>query len=334
MRSLQLSKLSSRYSRKATEHAGQRGLRENGWTGLKTGASNDIVISDNGTDQDLIDLIGKDEDGDPVIDAEVTKRLVPDLDSDSDSCCSLNSIASGPSLLQPANSPVSPPQGLCAGCVRLYREACKKRARPRNTVHDNDPSSLSCDQWVLQKKRRPRRLPSVKGRLWTHIQLIRERVRNEKTNSGQSQQPACLRPLIILQRNLKQCTRQVAAKGRKKPAKIFRKKRSRGAGHGPQVTKKQRLDNNSCHSDSQDDSPPHCSSFHSDPGLVSEGKRKDSKRGRRALKFELSPSVVMDCPEVTMVSTPKHTMSKRGGFRDLLAQLRGRGSAIVRESLS
>lgn len=82
-----------------------------------------VLISNDGTDRDVIDLIEQNEMG---------------ADSDCDSCCSLDSIASGPSL-QHQDPPLKPtlPSDLCCSCQSLYRKAKKMRNTPRDKGIDN-----------------------------------------------------------------------------------------------------------------------------------------------------------------------------------------------------
>ena len=92
-------------------------------------------ITDNGLDLDIIDCIDKQHDKHPVIDLELPEQQEvgadSDGESDADSCCSLDSKASGPSyprdqasFLQPTAHP-----DLCSGCQKLFGEAKKNKTQ-------------------------------------------------------------------------------------------------------------------------------------------------------------------------------------------------------------
>lgn len=104
-------------------------------TTLDTRLEDSITITDNALDLDIIDGIDKQHDKHPVIDLELPEQQEigadSDGESDADSCCSLDSKASGPSypwdqasLLQPTAHP-----NLCSGCQKLFREAKKSKTQ-------------------------------------------------------------------------------------------------------------------------------------------------------------------------------------------------------------
>ncbi|CAB1317967.1 unnamed protein product, partial [Coregonus sp. 'balchen'] len=186
------SRLSRSASNKASEAwapsdpAAQPGMRSSGRQGKGEGAGpgwdssdSSIVISDEATDHDLIDhyhgnrsvsgcgsspLELSVSQGKAVIGGKVTGQTERGVESDAESCCSVDSIASGPSFMVQA-TPLTPPPGLCLTCQRLHREAKRRGHTPLDTLTDDDPTSLSCDQWVLMKKWTPRRPQNVKGGL-------------------------------------------------------------------------------------------------------------------------------------------------------------------------
>ncbi|KAM9427227.1 uncharacterized protein ACWYII_018927 isoform 6-T7 [Salvelinus alpinus] len=237
--------------------SGRRGQGEGAGPGWES-ADSSIVISDEATDHDLVNhpngnhsvsecgsspLELSVSQGKAVIGGMVAGQTERGIESDAESCCSLDSIVSGPSFVVQA-TPLSLPPGLCSTCQRLHREAKRRRHPPLDKLTDNDPTSLSCDQWVLMKKWTPRRPQNVKGRLWIHLGRIRHR---EQTRG---EQPACSRPHIFLQRNLRRYESQAVSRGRK------RKKRSRGS--------RQRA--GTCiQSNSLNRSGLHSSALHSDP---------------------------------------------------------------------
>lgn len=111
------------------------------------------------------------------------------LDLSDEDCGSVSSICSGPAALDSNISRKQrPSQGFCSACRNLYKKAKKlkeinnpdngewsHRWRKRTTGFPSnmsvrrfvmfltDPKSLTCDQWVLLKKRRPKRVPNATG---------------------------------------------------------------------------------------------------------------------------------------------------------------------------
>ncbi|XP_064848100.1 uncharacterized protein si:ch211-227n13.3 isoform X2 [Oncorhynchus masou masou] len=285
-------------------------------------ADSSIVISDEATDHDLIDHHhgnhSVSECGSPplelsvsqrkaVIGGKVTGQTERGIESDAESCCSLDSIVSGPSFMV-QGTPLTLPPGLCLTCQRLHREAQRGRPTPLDKLTDNDPTSLSCDQWVLMKKWTPRRPQNIKGRLWIHLGRIRHR---EQTRG---EQPACSRPHIFLQRNLRKYENQAVSRGRK------RKKRSRGSRQRAGTC----IQSNSLN----------CSGLHSDP----DGKAENSdvsglERTRKVLTFQVVPSTVtMETQQEATPPQEEEPRKKSGGFRSQLAQLHANRSRVVRET--
>ncbi|XP_012987693.1 uncharacterized protein si:ch211-227n13.3 isoform X2 [Esox lucius] len=250
-------------------------------------------------------------------------------DSDAESCSSLDSIASGPSFM--VQTPhLTPPTGLCLTCLRLYQEASIRDA-PLDTLPDNDPTSLSCDQWVL-KKRRPSRIKwNVKG-LWIHLRRIRKR---EQTG-GEREQVACSRPHIFLQRNLRRYERLAVIKGRKK-IKRRRKKASVRGGHrraGKHVTKWHSLQGSGLQGSGLQGSGLQGSGPHSDPDIEAENSDGASE-AHEILTFQVFPSsLTMETRphEEATPQTDEEPGKRRGSFRTLLAQLRSNCSRVVRET--
>ncbi|XP_062336951.1 uncharacterized protein si:ch211-227n13.3 isoform X1 [Osmerus eperlanus] len=274
-------------------------------------------ITDNGLDLDIIDCIDKHHYKHPVIDLELPEQQEvgadSDGESDADSCCSLDSKASGPSypwdqasLLEPTVHP-----DLCSGCQKLFREA-KKSKTQRDAFPITVPSDLSCDQWVLKKPWRPRRLPNTKGRLWTHVGRIRKRQQNEGNRKQiEASQLTCSRPHIFLQRILRGCVRQAVSSGRRRGK---RKRRLHSSDRSAHVAKQHRLD---CDPGSQNDS-------HSD-----NPEQGDSD----VLILDVVPkSVTMETPPSPVREPKPEVRRKKGSFRDLLAQLSCNRSIIVQEA--
>ncbi|XP_068594297.1 uncharacterized protein si:ch211-227n13.3 [Cebidichthys violaceus] len=307
-----------------------RGKRQR--TGLReTEADDNLVNTDEEEDRDIIDVIDSTLEArrvaeeDEVKFVEVTDEGVDDSDED---CVSVtSSIASGPSVLHNSVSPkkLRPSQGLCSACKTLYRKAKKMKAQIKKKLLDNDPKSLTCDQWVLIKSWRPSRLPNARGKLLIRVQLVKKRlaVNNGAKRPAQcgGDSPVCSRPHAFLQRNLKRCVRVPMKRERKK-----RRKRTRDGSQGRRVVKQQRfLDNNR--------SQHVTSSLTSGPSR-SAGFQEVNDESDTNLTLELIPSTVtMETTKPREVPPEQKAPKKKtSGFRDLLAQLRGNSSMIVRET--
>lgn len=162
------SRLSRSASNKASEawgssdHAAQPGMTRRRSSSRRRGqgegtgpdwdsADSSIVISDEATDHDLIDhhhgnhsvsecgsppLELSVSQGKAVIGGKVTGQTERGVESDAESCCSLDSIVSGPSFMV-QGTPLTLPPGLCLTCQRLHREAQRGRPTPLDKLTDN-----------------------------------------------------------------------------------------------------------------------------------------------------------------------------------------------------
>ncbi|XP_024129417.1 uncharacterized protein LOC112147338 [Oryzias melastigma] len=136
----------------------------------------------------------------------------PELDGSSEACWSdCSSVASGPSFRRYAalREPVLS-QSVCSTCRKLYQRARSMKGPITDRLYDNDPSSLTCDHWILIKKIKPKKLTPTK-RI--------ESLKLEQRECGERESPTCSRPHIFLQRNLRRCI--------KKPSRKVGKKRKR-----------------------------------------------------------------------------------------------------------
>ncbi|KAF6730842.1 hypothetical protein FQA47_008463 [Oryzias melastigma] len=113
-----------------------------------------------------------------------------------------------------------PVHNLCPACHKLYQTVKRHRAPIKDKLLDNDPSSLTCDQWVLIKKWLPRKL-SHSSRLSRGDARFIPLRREQRVGAGEPM--TCSRPHIFLQRNLRQCTRLLAEKKRKTKTRKQRK---------------------------------------------------------------------------------------------------------------
>ncbi|XP_044074946.1 uncharacterized protein si:ch211-227n13.3 isoform X2 [Siniperca chuatsi] len=319
-----------------------RGKRQR--TGLREAEAGDSAVNTvGGWHRDILDIINSTHDAKRVAEEDEVKFVeVADkgVDESDEDCASVtSSIASGPSLLyNTTTKKPRPSQGLCSACRTLYQKAKKMKAPIKNKLLDNDPKSLTCDQWVLIKKCRPRRLPNARGKLLIHVQLVKNRLKvknGAKQCVGEGESSACLRLHTFLQRNLRRHVRVPVKKERKKN----RRKRARDDSQGPpRAAKQQRLHSNdhlqqigiSC----ADNNGLHPTGGHSSsPDFVASSDQEIDDPTGKDLTVELIPSAVtLETTKPEVVSPKQKAPKKRGGFRDLLAQLRGNSSMIVKET--
>ncbi|KAI4900591.1 hypothetical protein NFI96_017262 [Prochilodus magdalenae] len=112
---------------------------------------------------------------------------------------------SGPSSPHTAPIPLR-----CTECEKLFTKM-KRQGPPKTKKRDKDPTSLSCDVWLLKKIWCPQRRRQVKGRLWVHL----KRIRNLAVKNSTAEMPKmlCSRPHIFLKRNLRRCRERYAVAG-------------------------------------------------------------------------------------------------------------------------
>lgn len=141
--------------------------------------------------------------------------------------------------------------------------------------------------------------------------------------------------LFFCFRNLRQNMKAPVKNQRKKN----RRKRTRDDSQGPRVAKQQRLNSSNrrqnismdC-TDDDDDLLP-ASVHSSSPGFEESKEHEADDSADTHLTFELIPtSVSLETTKPRRVSPRRKTPEKTRGFRDLLAQLRGNSSMIVRET--
>ncbi|XP_022610600.1 uncharacterized protein LOC111228809 isoform X2 [Seriola dumerili] len=269
----------------------------------KTEAGDGVINTDEGSNRDIIDIINYTHDVKCVAEedegkfVEIADKGVDESDED---CASVtSSVASGPSVLYHTTSKKRRrPRDLCSACQKLYQRAKKMKAQIKNKLLDNDPKSLTCDQWVLIKKWRPRRLPNAT-------------------------------------RNLRRCIKVPVKKERKNK----RRKRTSDDSQGSRVAKQQRLHSNSHHqridnscTDGGRGQPT--SSHGSSPGFESCSDQETNNQADTDQTVELIPcTVTLETIKPRELLARQQKAKKTSGFRDLLAQLRGNSSMIVRETL-
>ncbi|KAI9518642.1 hypothetical protein NQZ68_035518 [Dissostichus eleginoides] len=342
-RSSNLTKASKKVAQRSpspNEEVIQRKLRgrtkRNGLKKIET--SDSRVHAEEWRDRDILDVINStleakgvgEEDEERFV--EVTDEGVDDSDAD---CVSVSSIVSGPSLPHNASRRKQLlSQGLCTACRSLYGKAKKLKRPMENKLLDKDPKSLTCDQWVLNKSWRPRKLPNERVKLLIHVQLVKKRLKatnGAKRNSqcgGKLESSACTRPHSFLQRNLRRCLRMPM-----KQMKKNRGKRRRVGSQGPRVAKQQHLHSNH-HLQNISVSSTDKSSILSD-GLEGQIDQKvsDEDESNTNLTVQLIPAnVSLEPTEPRELPSNQKAAKKARGFRDLLAQLRSNSSMVMKES--
>lgn len=122
------------------------------------------------------------------------------------------------------------------------------------------------------------------------------------------------------------------------PVKKNRRKRRRDGTQDPRATKQQRLHSNN-HSQhisigSTNEIGLHPTSGHSSsPGFEGRSDQEVDDQADTNLNVGLIPSTVtLTTTKPSEVPPKQKTPKKRGGFRDLLVQLRGNSNMIVRET--
>ncbi|XP_060797721.1 uncharacterized protein si:ch211-227n13.3 isoform X2 [Neoarius graeffei] len=141
-------------------------------------------------------------------------------ESELDGSGSEGSVVSGPS---------SPPVDLrslrCRKCDSLFSKM-RRQGPPRKKPRNNNPASLSCDEWLLEKTWQPLRRPQSRGRLWVHLKRIRLRAAKQSDDGMMNKAwPLCSRPHVFLQRNLRRC-KKISGKPSKSKAKSVHLRRN------------------------------------------------------------------------------------------------------------
>ncbi|XP_034087873.1 uncharacterized protein si:ch211-227n13.3 isoform X2 [Gymnodraco acuticeps] len=305
----------------------QRKLRSrpkrNGLKKIET--SDSRVHAEERRDRDILDVINStleakgvgEEDEERFV--EVTDEGVDDSDAD---CVSVSSIVSGPFLPHNASRRKQLlSQGVCTACRSLGEEAKKSKRPMKDKLLNNDPNSLTCDEWVLIKSWRPRKLPNERRKLLILVQLFKKRLNSQCGRKLESS--ACTRPHSFLQRR---CLRTPM-----KQMKKNRGKRRRVGSQGPRVAKQQRLRSNH-HLQNICVSSTDKSSILS-AGLEDQIDQEVSDESNTHLTVQLIPAnVSLEPTEPRELPSNQKAAKKACGFRDLLAQLRCNSSMVVKES--
>ncbi|KAK7945093.1 hypothetical protein WMY93_000821 [Mugilogobius chulae] len=241
--------------------------------GKKTQFGNKGADVDQQSADDILDLIDRSHEEFPELLVEVADEGVDHSDDDRVSVSS--SVASGPSCLY--NTGVDKPLPLCPACRKLQQKAKKMKAPLKSKLLDTNPTSLTCDQWILLKPR------SSKTNL-----MAEEKRKNRGKRAREDSEGS-------------------------RVAKQKRKSISNSLIYNPKPTRNDfnhKLNNSF-------DSITSCSSL---------------KSGANDCDTSLRPPPMSETLD-SCKDFPKLTAPKRGGgFKDLLAQLRGNNSMIIRET--
>ncbi|KAM9845453.1 uncharacterized protein ACBR49_012187 [Aulostomus maculatus] len=265
---------------------------------------------------DIIDLIDSACD----VPEEDKDRLAEIVDTGVDECGSTSSsVVSGPSF--PSLSTTTR-LSLCPCCLKRWQKAKKIKAPIRSKLLDNDPASLTCDQWVLLKKRKLKLWPHVKGKLLIHVELVKKRLAKLK-HWDDGDWSACSRPHTFLHRNLRRCIKVQVKTERKKNTRT----RVRNTVQGSHVAKRKRSrDNDLWHASGSAPLSARGHGANARSPDCSEAENRDLGNTCRAA--ELKPSTVA----VETTKSRPHSLKKVSRFQDMLVQLRGKQSAVVRET--
>lgn len=336
-RSSRLAKASEERNSSPDEQIIQRKFRgKRQGTSLRKSKGGGGLVDTDGRDCDFIGFINSTHESELILEkakgnfVNVADKGVDESDED---CGSVNSsIASGPSLsLHSTPSPVR-----CSACQKLFQKARRMKAPVKNKLLDNDPKSLTCDQWALIKKWRPKKLPDASGKLVILTEVFKKRlnmkgVKQIQQHMGES---SCSRPHIFLQRNIRHCAK-VPLKQERKTS--MRRKRTKNDTQGSRAAKQRRLHSNA--------HLKHLSSICKDVGSHHRASSQSSRTGfedfsdkeihivDRCLTVDLVPSTItMKTTGSGAVPPKQKTPKKERGFRDLLAQLRNNSSMIIKET--
>ncbi|XP_034039724.1 uncharacterized protein si:ch211-227n13.3 [Thalassophryne amazonica] len=296
---------------------------------------NSVVSTDVKANFDLISFTDGRHEKDAVSEKDKEHFGEVDVEASKEQCNSPSSTSSGPTftLFRTTMNP-NFLCGLCSSCWKLYQKAKRMKTPIKDKLLDNDPTSWTCDQWVLIKKWQPRR--HCHKRRKSLVQVVEKQLtikkggRRYESCLREQEPPTCSRPHIFLQRNLSQCAKVPVRRGRKKG----RRKRSRDDVQDVRKVKQQRIHSSRFQqsiSTGFTDSriPARSRSFNG------YDKQKDERNNAEDLVFELIPSTVtLETTKTEEAPTKKQAQKKTGSFRDLLVQLRGNSSVIVQETCS
>ncbi|XP_077415248.1 uncharacterized protein LOC144044607 isoform X2 [Vanacampus margaritifer] len=233
--------------------------------------------------------------------------------------------STAPSLLNDTSPKKNgrPPTDLCPSCRKFYQRAKRLKRPIKDKCLDNNPTSLTCDQWVLLKKWAPSRLPHS-GKLSHSVRHLCTRLKGKKKEKQDGHQNLCSRLHIFLQRNLRR-PRKVPARNERK---IKRRKRARDDFCSSQ--KHHRANNPAQNNSGNDDDKRNFES--SRAGLDVEGFHSGESADDSDVTTNIPPTFSLESTKLEAVPRKPKAPAEKTDFHTLLAQLRGSTSSIFKES--
>ncbi|XP_077391724.1 uncharacterized protein LOC144027838 isoform X2 [Festucalex cinctus] len=228
--------------------------------------------------------------------------------------------STAPSLLKTTGRP---PTGFCPSCRKFYQRAKRLKRPIKDKLLDKDPTSLTCDQWVLLKKWKPSRLPHS-GKLSHSVLRLDTHLKGKKKPKQKKQdgnKNLCSRLHIFLERNLR--------RSRKVPARNKRKTKPRKMARDNSRSSQKRLRSNTPPQDNSgnyDDKSNFDSTF---AGLDDEGFPGGESADDSKVTNNIPRSLSL---ETTKLKKPKAPAKEEEDYNTLLHQLRGNTSNIFKES--
>ncbi|XP_051902119.1 uncharacterized protein si:ch211-227n13.3 [Hippocampus zosterae] len=250
------------------------------------------------------------------------------LDDSDDQCCF--STPPPPLMVKAPNKKRRPPSGLCPSCRKLYQRAKRLKTPIKDKLLDNDPTSLTCDHWVLLKKWKPSRLPHS-GKLSRSVLLVHKRLKGKKKAKDDEHQNLCSRLHVFLRRNLRRPPKVLA----KKERNSGQRKRARDDSQDPQIVKQKHLRGNSLLQDDSGYCHERNSSDWTRAGLDVDGCSgvESSNENNSNVTANIPCTFTSETTEAGAALPPKPKAPRnKMAFQDLLAQLRGNSSMIFKET--
>ncbi|XP_061524763.1 uncharacterized protein LOC133397641 isoform X2 [Phycodurus eques] len=152
------------------------------------------------------------------------------LDDSDERCCS-------PSESHGSQQKPKTTDSLCPSCRKVYQRAKSLKTPIKDKLLDNDPTSLTCDNWVLLKKWKASRLPESRGKLSHSLLLVQSCLKGKRKAKQNERKNSCSRPHIFLHRNLRRPHKVPA----RKEAKRNQCQRASDDSQGCPIAKQKRL---------------------------------------------------------------------------------------------
>ncbi|XP_066543753.1 uncharacterized protein LOC136711402 [Amia ocellicauda] len=230
--------------------------------------------------------------------------------------------------------------GLCQSCTALFTKMQGRRRNCKKSIESN-PASLSCDQWMLMKRRPQNSLLSTRGKLWNSLKYIKKQaeIRGCSELCGKPVE-SCSRPSLFLQRNLSRCkimeahTRSKADRKRRLAASSPKQKEARP--FRKQKVKPYKTNTQNGATGTEDDvvlwETGSCrprDTAGKNASIVLQDSGDDADRARRRLSFDLSMQAAGQTePKVGGRRTPGTAQSSRAHVKQR-SEGRRKGSALT-----